>query len=76
MIRYPDGSVRYFTVCEAKRIQTFPDSFVIKGAWGEAMRQIGNAVPVLLGERIGRELTSRLGVGSDSVDARQAYRVS
>lgn len=61
MIRYPDGSVRYFTVCEAKRIQTFPDNFVIKGAWGEAMRQIGNAVPVLLGETVGRELAGKLG---------------
>lgn len=60
MIRYPDGTVRYFTVHEAKRIQTFPDDFVIKGAWGEAMRQIGNAVPVLLGETIGRELIFRL----------------
>jgi DNA (cytosine-5)-methyltransferase 1 len=66
MIRYPHGSVRYFTVCEAKRIQTFPDSFVIKGAWGEAMRQIGNAVPVLLGEAIGRELAGRLEVRGDS----------
>jgi len=74
MIRYPDGSVRYFTVCEAKRIQTFPDSFVIKGAWGEAMRQIGNAVPVLLGEMIGRELASRLGARNDSFDARLTYR--
>ena len=74
MIRYPDGSVRYFTVCEAKRIQTFPDSFVIKGAWGEAMRQIGNAVPVLLGETIGRELARKLGVRNDSLDVRQAYQ--
>lgn len=62
MIRHPDGSVRYFTVCEAKRIQTFPDNFVIKGAWGEAMRQIGNAVPVSLGETMGRELANLLGV--------------
>lgn len=76
MIRYPDGSVRYFTVCEAKRIQTFPDNFVIKGAWGEAMRQIGNAVPVLLGEAIGRGLASRLGARNESFDARQAYRAS
>jgi DNA (cytosine-5)-methyltransferase 1 len=74
MIRYPDGSVRYFTVCEAKRIQTFPDSFVIKGAWGEAMRQIGNAVPVLLGETIGRELANKLGVRDDSRRAKQTYR--
>ncbi|MBF0463358.1 MAG: DNA cytosine methyltransferase [Magnetococcales bacterium] len=56
MIRYPDGSIRYLTVFEAKRIQTFPDDFVIKGAWGEAMRQIGNAVPVLLAEVIGNRL--------------------
>ena len=75
MIRYPDGSVRYFTVCEAKRIQTFPDNFVIKGAWGEAMRQIGNAVPVLLGETIGRELAGRLGVRNDLFSKRPATRI-
>ncbi len=61
MIRFNDGSVRYFTIFEAKRIQTFPDDFVIRGAWGEAMRQIGNAVPVLLAEKIGCELAKKLG---------------
>ncbi|HUW25779.1 MAG TPA: DNA cytosine methyltransferase [Gallionella sp.] len=76
MIRYPDGSVRYFTVCEAKRIQTFPDSFVIKGAWGEAMRQIGNAVPVLLGETIGRELAGRLDAYGGISSAASPYRAS
>lgn len=60
MIRFNDGSVRYLTTFEAKRIQTFPDDFVIKGAWGEAMRQIGNAVPVLLAEKIGCELARKL----------------
>jgi DNA (cytosine-5)-methyltransferase 1 len=56
MIRFPDGSVRYLTVVEAKRLQTFSDNFVVKGVWGEAMRQIGNAVPVLLAETMGRKL--------------------
>ena len=60
MIRFFDGSVRYLTTFEAKRIQTFPDSFVIKGAWGEAMRQIGNAVPVLLAEKIGYALAQKI----------------
>jgi DNA (cytosine-5)-methyltransferase 1 len=60
MIRFMDGSVRYFTTFEAKRIQTFPDDFVIKGAWGEAMRQIGNAVPVLLAEKIGDALAQKI----------------
>jgi DNA (cytosine-5)-methyltransferase 1 len=56
MIRFLDGTVRYLTVLESKRLQTFPDHFVVKGVWGEAMRQIGNAVPVLLAEKMGQEL--------------------
>lgn len=60
MIRFNDGSVRYLTTFEAKRIQTFPDNFVIKGAWGESMRQIGNAVPVLLAKKIGLSLADKL----------------
>jgi DNA (cytosine-5)-methyltransferase 1 len=60
MIRFPDGTVRYLTVLEAKRLQTFPDDFVVKGVWGEAMRQIGNAVPVLLAQVMGYELVKTL----------------
>lgn len=56
MIRFYDGSVRYFTVHEAKLLQTFPENYCIQGTWGEAMRQIGNAVPVILAEKIGNEL--------------------
>lgn len=56
MIRQEDGSIRYFTVFEAKRIQAFPDDFRISGAWGEAMRQIGNAVPVKLASVLGKHL--------------------
>lgn len=40
------GDIRYFTAREAARVQTFPDSHIFIGAWSEAMRQIGNAVPV------------------------------
>ena len=60
MIRYEDGTVRYFTVYEAKLLQTFPKDFAIVGAWGEAMRQIGNAVPVHLAELLGRKLFALL----------------
>ena len=60
MIRFRNGSVRYLTVYEAKIIQTFPRNYIIKGAWGEALRQIGNAVPVLLAQRIGIDLMQTL----------------
>ncbi|MDA0564662.1 DNA cytosine methyltransferase [Streptomonospora sp. S1-112] len=41
---------RYMTVRETARVMTFPDSWVLKGPRGEKMRQLGNAVPVALGE--------------------------
>ena len=60
MIRYENDSVRYFTVYEGKLLQTFPKDFQVTGAWGEAMRQIGNAVPVLLAQQIGQHLHNLL----------------
>jgi len=60
MIAFPDGSVRYFTAREAARVQTFPDDYILTGAWTEAMRQIGNAVPVSVAELIAREIAHHL----------------
>lgn len=57
---FPDGTLRYMTVREAKLIQTFPASYRILGNWGEAMRQIGNAVPVRLATIMGRALKDAL----------------
>ncbi|WP_152521416.1 DNA cytosine methyltransferase [Amycolatopsis decaplanina] len=41
---------RYMTVRETARVMTFPDEWELAGPRGEQMRQLGNAVPVLLGE--------------------------
>ena len=60
MLLKPDGSLRYFTVREAARLQTFPDDYILQGAWTEAMRQLGNAVPVVLGETIANGIKERL----------------
>lgn len=73
MIRYHDGSIRYFTVYEAKLIQTFPRDFIVKGEWGEALRQIGNAVPVVLAERLGRSLYDILSNDTIGVSKPQFY---
>ena len=60
MLRLNNDSVRYFTVRESARIQTFPDNYYFSGSWTENMRQIGNAVPVKLAEIIGKNIFSKL----------------
>ena len=60
MLRRADGSVRYFTVREGARIQTFPDSYKFHGAWTECMRQLGNAVPAELARAVGESVAERL----------------
>jgi len=56
MLLKPSGAVRYFTVRESARLQTFPDDYVFHGSWSETMRQLGNAVPVRLAEKVGRDV--------------------
>lgn len=60
MLVKPNGEVRYFTIREAARIQTFPDGYRFHGSWTETMRQLGNAVPVLLGQTVMRSVAERL----------------
>lgn len=60
MLRRADGSVRYFTVREGARIQTFPDGYKFHGAWTECMRQLGNAVPAELARVVGDSVAARL----------------
>ncbi|MCM1418014.1 MAG: DNA cytosine methyltransferase [Roseburia sp.] len=51
-----DGTVRYYTVRESARIQTFPDNYLFNSSWTESMRQIGNAVPVKLANEVGKSI--------------------
>lgn len=60
MLKYLDGEVRYFTVRESARLQTFPDDYAIEGTWSEAMRQLGNAVPVELARVVAKSIYAKL----------------
>ena len=60
MLVSDSDTVRYFTVRESARLQTFPDNFVFHGAWSETMRQLGNAVPVKLARVVGDSVAQML----------------
>ncbi|WP_230848602.1 DNA cytosine methyltransferase [Pseudomonas savastanoi] len=60
MLVRENSSVRYFSIRESARIQTFPDGFRFHGSWSETMRQLGNAVPVLLAQRVATSVAEKL----------------
>ncbi len=51
---------RILRISEIKRLQTFPDSFQLSGKIDQQWRQIGNAVPPLLAERLGQAILRHL----------------
>lgn len=66
-LRHPNGRVRYFTVREAARLQTFPDGYEFHGSWTETMRQLGNAVPVQLSFSVAESVAKALRRGESAV---------
>lgn len=64
-IHYDSRQSRTVSVREAARLQSFPDGFVFAGAMNAAFRQIGNAVPPLLGLAVARVLKDQLSKAAD-----------
>lgn len=71
MLVLDDGALRYYTVRESARIQTFPDDYLFCGSWTESMRQIGNAVPVKLAGIIGKSVIKQM----ETIGGRQCRKM-
>lgn len=52
---------RRMSVRECAIIQTFPNDFIFSGSLGNMYKQIGNAVPVLLADKIAKIIKKQLG---------------
>ncbi len=68
----PNGVVRYLTMRECARLQTFPDDYSFVGTFKAMVRQIGNAVPVALVECVGRAVHDHLMVNEASTPKTEA----
>ena len=60
LVRYTDTEVRRLTLLELKRIQSFPDDYVLCGTKKDMVIQIGNAVPCKLAYHLGKYIINTL----------------
>jgi DNA (cytosine-5)-methyltransferase 1 len=72
---HPDAH-RPITIREAARLQTFPDAFIFLGSNVQVAKQIGNAVPVTLGERIAIQVRSTLAAGGKAESVKRREKAS
>lgn len=51
---------RKFTEEELKRLQTFPEDYILEGSYGQVVKQIGNSVPPRIAEVLAKAISEEL----------------
>ena len=54
LVKYNDTEIRRLTILELKRIQSFPDNYIIEGSKKDVIMQIGNAVACKFAFHLGK----------------------
>lgn len=60
LVKYNDTEIRRLTILELKRIQSFPDDYIIEGSKKDIIMQIGNAVACRFAYHLGRHIIRTL----------------
>ena len=60
LVKYNDNKIRRLTIKELKRIQSFPDDYVLKGSNKDIIMQIGNAVACKFAYHLGKYIINVL----------------
>ena len=60
LVKYNDNEIRRLTILELKRIQSFPDDYVIDGSNKDIIMQIGNAVACKFAYYLGKYIINTL----------------
>lgn len=60
LVKYNEQEIRRLTIVELKRIQSFPDNYIITGSKKDIIMQIGNAVACRFAYHLGKHIISIL----------------
>lgn len=60
LVKYSDKRIRRLTINELKRIQSFPEDYIIKGSKKDIIMQIGNAVACRFAYHLGKYIMNIL----------------
>lgn len=60
LVKYSEDEIRRLTIIELKRIQFFPDNYILSGSKKDAIIQIGNALACRFAFHLGTHLKNLL----------------